>query len=607
MLNAVVEEDDSGIQVAKQESTSLQRRRLKKPPPLQLSNDNLFVSSHQYEALGTFEVRCATLVGPSDQPQVSESCASVCMSPQELLTEFEWNNRVFRITHHGISLSSSVASLQVLRYATSNPRKLGIHRSLSKPPQEITENILSASLQQHLVITDEDAVENIGQWKENGSGYSSNSCSCVEDSRDGNFTDFSLCTNTNPNSGYKTQDPFFEGHHTIPYSQTEWISSSKHVVVLDSSMEANQRQEVNYNNNRNDRILLAEEDGMEQRYCPFPFHCLKLQGTIGIGTSSTVYKARRKGSPDNEAIAVKVLQVVTSHAQRKCLLRELRVLFYTYFHPHPNIVAFYGACFLDGQVFIGLEYMPMGTLRHILSWKKQVDENFARCVAFQVLCALEYLHEEIRCIHRDIKPGNILFGTQGQVKLCDFGLASKGFASSCKKHSFVGTTLYMAPELLRGEAYDTKVDIWSLGMTIREALGGGHPFRSILEESTCELDLFLQLEAAEGCCCPKEEEWNIAFHHGQDWSFAGRDFLAKCLSLHAQDRPSAKELLQHVWFEPLRTEASKNILGIPHERINWKDWQVAMRQVAQSNLMEALDWQQVRHHCKETSPTLWSA
>ncbi|GJD12252.1 Dual specificity mitogen-activated protein kinase kinase dSOR1 [Galdieria sulphuraria] len=618
----VVENDDNNNEQslgAKRESTHNKRRSKKKPPPLQLSNPNLFLSSHHYEALGTFEVRMPTDV--QQREKGSQICSNSCISPQELLTEFEWDNRVFSITHHGIRLSSNVTCFEELRFATSNPRKQHnkvVSSKWGRPStQDVMENNLCESLQQQLVIADETnhssvigevlfspvVQKMIGHVSclEQPSVQKNWSPSLEDPTRECNLSDFSLCTNTNPNSGYKTQDAFFDSH--LQYSQTEaeypMMEGTKRIIANDEGSSC-----------------MTPKDWIDEHYCPFPFHSLKLQGTIGIGRTCTVYKARRKEYPDSE-IAVKVIEVVTSHAQRKSLLKELRVLFYTYFHPHPNIVEFYGACFLDGQVFIGLEYMPMGTLRHILSLKKQVDENFARSVAFQMVCALDYLHGEIRCIHRDIKPGNILFGTQGQVKLCDFGLASKGFSSKgchrCKKHTFVGTTLYMAPEMLRGEAYDTKIDIWSLGMTIRESLGGCHPFRSILEESTSELDLFLRLEAAEvaeGCSFSfNKEEWKIPVTINQmqgqdtDLSIAGRDFLIKCLELKADDRPSAQELLQHPWFDTIRKEAL-DILNSDH--VEWKDLQVAMRRVAQCRIVEALDWQQVRHHSKERSPILWS-
>ncbi|GJQ15091.1 hypothetical protein GpartN1_g6882.t1 [Galdieria partita] len=608
------------ISLATRESTDQKRRSKKKPPPLQLVS-NLFVSSHHYEALGTFEVRIPTDTNPSEQGSRVCSFSNPSISPQELLTEFEWDNRVFSITHHGVRLSSNVTCFEELRFATSNPRKQRNNVVSEQPSsQDITANHLCESLQHQLAIADDTSHSPvIGQVlfspvfrKASAQVPSLEQSSSVQKSwsleedhaRECNLSDLSLCTNTNPNSGYKVQDAFFDSHSShLQYCQTE----TEYPIVMEG---------VKRTPHDESSSCLTPKDWIDDHYCPFPFHSLTLQGTIGIGRTCTVYKARREECPNTE-IAVKVIEVLTSHTQRKSLLKELRVLFYTYFHPHPNIVEFYGACFLDGQVFIGLEYMPMGTLRHILSLKKQVDENFARSVAFQVICALDYLHGEIRCIHRDVKPGNILFGSQGQVKLCDFGLASKGFSSKgchrCKKHTFVGTTLYMAPEMLRGEAYDTKIDIWSLGMTIRESLGGCHPFRSILEESTSELDLFLRLEAAEvaeGCSFSfREENWKIPAtsdrtqEEDMNLSVEGKDFLIKCLALNADDRPSCTELLQHCWFDTLRKEAldSLNI-----HQVEWKELQVAMRRVAQAKIVEALDWQQVRHHSKQRSPILWS-
>jgi len=631
-----------------EEQATCHKRRLlkKKPPPLQLSSQNLFVSSHHYEALGTFEVRVpATDVQHPSERGTHFKCSNSTLSPQELFTEFEWDNRVFSITHHGIRLSNSVRCVEDLRFATSNPRKQCNEMDSFVSDPSTQEDSLCESFQRHVGIADdappsqcivpgETVFSPVAQVPSHfSSGWEPTTqkswmpCAEEDATKDCNLSDFSLCTNTNPNSGCRSQDTFFDttSHHLVA---TECLSI---VAAAEYPMEACQKtacyDESNHHHNMKTSHCKTSKDCVEKRYCPFPFHSLTLLGTIGIGRTCTVYKARHAQYPDRE-IAVKVIEVLTSHAQRKSLLKELRVLFYTCLFPHPNIVEFYGACFLDGQVFIGLEYMPMGTYRHLLSCQRRVKENFARAVAFQLVCALVYLHEQVRCIHRDIKPGNILFGAQGQVKLCDFGLTSKGLSKDChrcKKHTFVGTTLYMAPEMLRGESYDTKIDIWSLGMTVRESLGGAHPFRSILEESTSELDLFLRLEAAEvaeGC---SKEDWKVPKLHldheeetdAQQLSEEGRDFLVKCLALHAEDRPSAKELLQHAWFEPLRTEAMANLPQIA--TTNRHSYDVAgmerssdrlcneMRSVAQAIVVKELDWQQIWQHSKERSPILWSS
>jgi serine/threonine protein kinase len=88
-------------------------------------------------------------------------------------------------------------------------------------------------------------------------------------------------------------------------------------------------------------------------------------------------------------------------------------------------------------------------------------------VSRETLRALEYVHSKGR-IHRDVKSDNFLINAKGELKLSDFGHAAQLTQAKTKRHTVVGTPYWMAPELIRGEDYDSKVDVWSLGVMVME-------------------------------------------------------------------------------------------------------------------------------------------
>ena len=97
-------------------------------------------------------------------------------------------------------------------------------------------------------------------------------------------------------------------------------------------------------------------------------------------------------------------------------------------------------------------------------------------VAAEVVLALEYLTNKLNIIYRDLKPENLLLTRSGHVKLTDFGLATKRKENNQKSYTLVGTTEYLAPELIRKEGHSFEVDLWTLGILIYEMINGKTPF-----------------------------------------------------------------------------------------------------------------------------------
>lgn len=144
---------------------------------------------------------------------------------------------------------------------------------------------------------------------------------------------------------------------------------------------------------------------------------------------------------------------------------------------HPNIVTMLSHFELEGQHHIVMEYIPDGSLRHLLERQPQLPLTQALTIALELADALSRAHHR-QIIHRDIKPENVLLASDGSPRLTDFGLARLRHDNSLITQTglFIGSPAYMSPEALRGEPLDARADIWSFAILLYEMLAGRRPF-----------------------------------------------------------------------------------------------------------------------------------
>ncbi len=127
--------------------------------------------------------------------------------------------------------------------------------------------------------------------------------------------------------------------------------------------------------------------------------------------------------------------------------------------------------------FIVMEYVDGRLLKDVIAEGPVAPAEAVRIIA-QVLTALEYSHRA-GVVHRDIKPGNIMITSSGQVKVMDFGIAraiSDSAATIAETSAIVGTAQYFSPEQARGESVDARTDLYSTGVVLYELLTGRPPF-----------------------------------------------------------------------------------------------------------------------------------
>ncbi|CAG0893108.1 unnamed protein product [Cyprideis torosa] len=153
-------------------------------------------------------------------------------------------------------------------------------------------------------------------------------------------------------------------------------------------------------------------------------------------------------------------------------------------------------------------------------------------MAVKIVSALEYLHRELKVIHRDVKPSNVLINRKGEVKICDFGISGY-LVDSVAKTIDAGCKPYMAPERIdpsgNPSCYDVKSDVWSLGISLVELATGTFPYSTWTNP-------FEQLKQVVQDDPPRLPE---------EFSDEIRDFVAKCLNKTVTERPTYPMLLQH--------------------------------------------------------------
>ncbi len=188
---------------------------------------------------------------------------------------------------------------------------------------------------------------------------------------------------------------------------------------------------------------------------------------LGAGAASVVYAAYDPAL--DRKVALKVLRAQGAGADDK-LLREGRALAAV---NHPNLVAVYEVGAIDQQLFIALQlvdgitirqWLALATHDRVLTWREIRD------VYLQAGRGLAALHQA-SLVHRDIKPDNIVVGSDGQARLVDLGLVGAGVGT--------GTPRYMAPEVRNGEIGDARSDQYSLALALQESLGTMRPPRRI--------------------------------------------------------------------------------------------------------------------------------
>ncbi|XP_046552418.1 serine/threonine-protein kinase PLK1-like [Haliotis rubra] len=196
---------------------------------------------------------------------------------------------------------------------------------------------------------------------------------------------------------------------------------------------------------------------------------------------------------------------------------------------HRHVVQFRSFFEDSDNVYIVLELCRRRSLMELHKRRKAITEPEARYFVKQVVTACQYLHHN-KVIHRDLKLGNLFINDEMEIKIGDFGLATKVGYDGERKRTLCGTPNYIAPEVLCKKGHSFEVDIWSLGCILYTLLVGKPPF-----ETSCLRDTYMKI---------KKNEYNIPSRV----SLPARNLIAKMLKADPTDRPSIDQIMEEEFF-----------------------------------------------------------
>jgi hypothetical protein len=230
-------------------------------------------------------------------------------------------------------------------------------------------------------------------------------------------------------------------------------------------------------------VDVCEQEPLAKFHCPIcgtamraarQFNHFSIVEHLGSGGMGSVYKALDRNL--NRLVALKLLKKEMS-ADETYILKledEARI---TASISHPFVVKVFSFGSDCGQYYIAMELVDKGSLDDLMNLQTRVAELQVMQVGLQVASGLQAAHER-GLIHRDVKPGNILFADAHTAKITDFGLALLAEQEAESRGEIWGTPYYIAPEKLNNQPEDFRSDIYSLGGTLFHAVAGRPPFEA---------------------------------------------------------------------------------------------------------------------------------
>ena len=249
---------------------------------------------------------------------------------------------------------------------------------------------------------------------------------------------------------------------------------------------------------------------------------------LGKGGFGSVWKVIHKKTQKIYCIKIIKKQGIIEQKLEEQMNREIEIM---YLLNHPHCLRLKNHFEDDENFYLIMPLATKGQLYKILRKAQKFDERTTAQILRETISALQYLHSfNPPIIHRDIKPENLLLNENGRVLLADYGWSNFKKDEDVRK-TFCGTPEYIAPEMLRKEAHDHRIDIWSVGVLMFELLAGYSPF-----SAKSNNDLYYNIK-------------KLRIHWPNDFPPIAKNLVLSILKLNPKERPSLEEILNHKWFQ----------------------------------------------------------
>ena len=301
-----------------------------------------------------------------------------------------------------------------------------------------------------------------------------------------------------------------------------------------------------------------------------------IEKPIGKGGFCTVYKTIYKETKKVYALKVIDKSILNNEEQIKNIINEINIMNEL---DSPNLLRLVTNFEDENKIYIILPLCSNGQLYDIIHKPlRKVKDIIIKKYLYQSIEAINYLHKK-KIIHRDIKPENILIDNDDNALLSDYGIATHCNDGETRT-TYCGTDEYLAPEVIRGEPYDEKIDIWAIGILIYECVSpnGKTPFNKLdfLERTKDNKDYLIKTDK------------QLKIKYDKDFNPLAKNLIEKILKINPKERLPIDDILKHIFFNDVNLEIKNDLFNYNKNEDNNKQKILSELKIIKENVSKEI-------------------